>query len=198
MCAYDEDLPPFDSAQRSLRKNTMLNILTEPVIRLDLSGGVRKDANLPEVFAALVSDKVVSFPALRPHQRHAWHAFLVQLGAMAMHRAGGADLPDIADEWAKLIRGLTPDFPEDEPWQLVVEDITKPAFRVTQTSPNPRWRGVCTSHPNCSASRDAGCGFVIINSRFPSIYFRSRSNSSQFIFNINIRLLLLLRSFHTA
>ena len=80
MCAYDEDLPPFDSAQRSLRKNTMLNILTEPVIRLDLSGGVRKDANLPEVFAALVSDKVVSFPALRPHQRHAWHAFLVQLG----------------------------------------------------------------------------------------------------------------------
>ena len=47
----------------------MLNILTEPVIRLDLSGGVRKDANLPEVFAAvvsdkaLVSDKVVSFPA---------------------------------------------------------------------------------------------------------------------------------------
>ena len=111
MCAYDEDLPPFDSAQRSLRKNTMLNILTEPVIRLDLSGGVRKDANLPEVFAALVSDKVVSFPALRPHQRHAWHAFLVQLGAMAMHRAGGADLPDIADEWAKLIRGLTPRFP---------------------------------------------------------------------------------------
>ena len=26
MCAYDEDLPPFDSAQRSLRKNMMLNI----------------------------------------------------------------------------------------------------------------------------------------------------------------------------
>ena len=134
MCAYDEDLPPFDSAQRSLRKNTMLNILTEPVIRLDLSGGVRKDANLPEVFAALVSDKVVSFPALRPHQRHAWHAFLVQLGAMAMHRAGWVDLPDIADEWAKLIRGLTPDFPEDEPWQLVVEDITKPAFMQAPAS----------------------------------------------------------------
>ena len=134
MCAYSEDLPPFDSAQRSLRKNTMLNILTEPVIRLDLSDGVRKDANLPEVFAAVVSDKVVSFPALRPHQRHAWHAFLVQLGAMAMHRAGGVDLPDIADEWAKLIRGLTPDFPEDEPWQLVVEDITKPAFMQAPAS----------------------------------------------------------------
>ena len=48
MCAYDEDLPPFDSAQRSLRKNTMLNILTEPVIRLDLSGGVRKELLLTQ------------------------------------------------------------------------------------------------------------------------------------------------------
>ena len=33
-----------------------------------------------------------------------------------------------AERWAKLIRGLTPDFPGDEPWQLVVDDITKPAF----------------------------------------------------------------------
>ena len=51
-----------------------------------------------------------------------------------MHRAGGADLPDIADEWAKLIRGLTPDFPEDEPWQLVVEDITKPSNAQSECS----------------------------------------------------------------
>ena len=36
--------------------------------------------------------------------------------------------PESADEWAKLIRGLTPDYPDDEPWQLVVDDITKPAF----------------------------------------------------------------------
>ena len=112
----------------------MLNILTEPVIRLDLSDGVRKEASLPEVFAALVGDEVVSLPGLRPHQRHAWHAFLVQLGAMAMHRAGRTDLPDIAGEWAGLIRGLTPDFPEDEPWRLVVEDITKPAFMQAPAS----------------------------------------------------------------
>ena len=158
MCAYDEDLPPFDSAQRSLRKNTMLNILTEPVIRLDLSGGVQKDANLPEVFAALVSDKVVSFPALRPHQRHAWHAFLVQLGAMAMHRAGGVDLPDIADEWAKLIRGLTPDFPEDEPWQLVVEDITKPAFMQAPASSN----GKGALRHWCRRSRPSGCRSTVL------------------------------------
>ena len=33
-----------------------------------------------------------------------------------------------------MIRGLTPDSPEDEPWQLVVEDITKPAFMQAPAS----------------------------------------------------------------
>lgn len=105
----------------------MLNILTEPVIRMDTAAG-RRDASLPEVYAALMADEVVAFPALRPHQRHAWHAFLVQLGAMAMHRAGVAEPPSGAGEWAGLIRGLTPDWPGDEPWQLVVDDVTVPAF----------------------------------------------------------------------
>ena len=103
------------------------NLLKEPLIRLITSGGTRS-ASLPEVYAALMADEVEAFPALRPHQRHACHAFLVQLGAMAMHRAGQADPPEDAAAWAELIRGLTPEFPDDEPWRLVVDDITKPAF----------------------------------------------------------------------
>ena len=109
----------------------MLNILTEPVFRMDKSSGARVEASLPEVYAALMreGDDVEAFPALRPHQRHAWHAFLVQLGAMAMHRAGKDEPPDEADEWRLIIRDLTlEDYPDDEPWQLVVGDITKPAF----------------------------------------------------------------------
>ena len=106
----------------------MYNILTEPLIRMNTSGGSRKKASLSEVYAALMADEVEAFPALRPHQRHAWHAFLVQLGAMAMHKAGVSVPPADATEWADLIRELTPDFPDDEPWQLVVDDITKPAF----------------------------------------------------------------------
>ena len=106
----------------------MLNILTERVIRMDGDAGFGVPASLPGVYAALMADAVVAFPALRPHQRHAWHAFLVQLGAMAMHRAGVAEPPSDVAEWAGLIRGLTPDWPDDEPWQLVVDDITKPAF----------------------------------------------------------------------
>ena len=106
----------------------MHNFLTEPLIRMDTSNGSRVEASLAEVYAALMADEVEAFPALRPHQRHAWHAFLVQLGAMAMHEADVSEPPTDATEWAGLICGLTPAFPNDEPWQLVVDDITKPAF----------------------------------------------------------------------
>ena len=106
----------------------MCNILTEQLIRYDKSGGDRANASLPEVYASLMADQVEAFPALRPHQRHAWHAFLVQLGAMAMHRAGMSEPPKDPEIWGRMIRGLTPGSPNDEPWQLVVDDITKPAF----------------------------------------------------------------------
>ena len=107
----------------------MHSLLTDPLIRMDKTVGSRVKASLPEVYAALMADKVEAFPALRPHQRHAWHAFLVQLGAMAMHEAGMTDPPTKAETWYNLIRDLTlPQFPDDEPWHLVVDDITKPAF----------------------------------------------------------------------
>ena len=106
----------------------MLNILTEAVIRLQTSPGSQQTFSMPEVYAALMVDEVEAFPALRPHQRHAWHAFLVQLGAMAMYRANVDRPPEDAEKWSRLIRALTPDYPGDEPWQLVVDDITRPAF----------------------------------------------------------------------
>ena len=55
-----------------------------------------------------MADEVEAFPALRPHQRHAWHAFLVQLGAMAMHQDRLDTPPSYADEWLRIIRSLTP------------------------------------------------------------------------------------------
>ena len=106
----------------------MQNLLTVSLIRYRQPDGTTLEASLPEVYAALLSDEVEAFPALRPHQRHAWHALLVQLGAMAMHRAGLDTPPSETDEWCRIIRALTPEWPDDEPWQLVVDDITKPAF----------------------------------------------------------------------
>ncbi len=105
----------------------MLNILTDSLIKMDTTSGICS-ASLPEVYACLMADSVDTFPALRPHQRHAWHAFLVQLGVMAVRRAGLSEPPDDATEWRRIIRALTPEWHDDEPWQLVVDDITTPAF----------------------------------------------------------------------
>lgn len=106
-----------------------MSILTDRLIRIELTGGTKEHATLPEVFAALIADKVESFPALRAHQVPAWHMFLVQLGAIAAHRAGLAEPPADAATWTRIIRDLTAaEFPDDGPWRLVVEDRSKPAF----------------------------------------------------------------------
>ena len=106
----------------------MLNVLKDNVFRFRRDDNSIIEASLPELYAALMNDEVASFPALRPHQRHAWHAFLVQLGAIAMHKADVDTPPADVDEWRRIMRALTPEFPADEPWNLVVDDITRPAF----------------------------------------------------------------------
>ena len=106
----------------------MFNLLSEPLIRVDAGSAYPEIASLTHVYSALMRDEVESFPALRPHQRHPWHAFLVQLGAMAIDRAGLSEPPEDASDWLRLIQDLTPDWPDGDPWSLVVEDITEPAF----------------------------------------------------------------------
>lgn len=106
----------------------MHNLLTAPLLRVRLTTGATEALSLPEVYEALAGDRVAAFPALRPHQRHAWHAFLAQLGAIACHWAGRDKAPRSAEEWRALLRGLAPDFDDDEPWRLIVEDPAIPAF----------------------------------------------------------------------
>ena len=105
----------------------MFNLLIDPVVRIVPKGGGEKCLALPELYLALGVDAVGSFTALRPHQRHAWHALLCQLGALACVRSGLAKPPADAEGWRLALRNLTPDFPTDEPWQLV-SPLDKPAF----------------------------------------------------------------------
>lgn len=106
----------------------MHNLVTDPLIRVRLANGRTATMSLPDIFEAASTDEVAAFPALRPHQRHAWHAFLAQLGTIAVQRAGLADFVRTASEWQSLLRGLTPEFKDDEPWQLIVDDPGQPAF----------------------------------------------------------------------
>lgn len=107
----------------------MLNLVAEPLIRATTDSGGTTALSLPAVLAALGEDRIATFPALRPHQRHVWHAFLVQIAVLALG-PGADDLDWPADEaaWRDALRALTADYPGDEPWSLVVEDLARPAF----------------------------------------------------------------------
>ena len=45
-----------------------------------------------------------------------------------MQKAATSDLPDDEETWHQLMANLTPEWPNGEPWSLIVEDAAKPAL----------------------------------------------------------------------
>ena len=107
----------------------MHNLLSDRFFRVRLAGRGTEQLSLPEVYEVLAADQVESFIGLRPHQRHAWHAFLAQLAVIALHNCAYHRSPIelSAKEWRDALRGLTIEY-DDEPWKLVVGDPMCPAF----------------------------------------------------------------------
>jgi len=104
------------------------NTLTDPLIRVEMIDNSQQSLSLPEVYTALANDSVVTFPALRPHQAPAWMAFLTQIAAMGMEALGRTQQPgNNPTEWVKVLRALTPDHPNDEPWCLIAP-LARPAL----------------------------------------------------------------------
>ena len=117
-----------------------MNLIADPI--LTLAGPPR--ASLPALLAAMARGEVRGFPALRPHQRPAWHMFLVQLSALALWTAGRDGPPPDEETWAEALRGLTPDHPDDSPWRLAVADRSKPAFLQAPVPDGLKWSEVAT------------------------------------------------------
>ncbi len=86
-----------------------------------------EDASLPEVLDLLGTGVDIDFPALRPHQAHPWHAFLVQLGALVAARSGESTLARSADAWREALLELAGDAGEDA-WTLTNDDPASVAF----------------------------------------------------------------------
>ena len=105
-----------------------LNLLTDPLLPVERADAPSATADLPTLLELLGRDAVVGLPFLRPHQRHPWHAFCVQLAALALYRASETEVVQNAGRWRELLRGLTKEWPADEPWRLVVDDLAAPAF----------------------------------------------------------------------
>jgi CRISPR system Cascade subunit CasA len=112
-----------------------MNLLSEPLLPISTGRGEPDEVDLPMLLAAYAEDRILDLPFLRPHQRAPWHSFCVQLAALALHRAGREAIPTDADTWRDLLRGLTADWPGDEPWRPIVEDVTKPAFMQPSVPP---------------------------------------------------------------
>ncbi len=122
-----------------------INILEDLVIRQRKGREPIRTCSLPETIANLITEETQYFPALRPHQRHAWHAFLVQLCTMAMLNSGREEIPQSPEEWREIIAALTPEWPDQEPWMLSNQDITVPAF-MQPPEPDPELEELYKNH----------------------------------------------------
>lgn len=106
--------PPIRSSCDDRPPNDLLH---EAVIRIRTAAGNTVRVSLPLLLTLLARDEIDDFPALRAHQRHPWHAFLVQVAAIALHRAA-RDVPwDNEAEWLKALAALTPGQPTA--WHLI-------------------------------------------------------------------------------
>ncbi len=105
---------------------TRYSLLDDDLITIRDTEDERRRTTLPEVFAQLSDDDIASFEALQAHQKQAWYSFLTQLGAMAVARENGGDLPTSADRWREVLLALGGG--EEATWSMVVEDVSKPAF----------------------------------------------------------------------
>lgn len=103
------------------------NLLTEPLISVRLGDGTVERSDLPGVLTRLSGNGIGAFTALAAHQRQSWYCLLVQLSALALHRAGISEPPGDAGAWRTLLQALTPDG-GDAPWCLVADDPALPAF----------------------------------------------------------------------
>lgn len=104
-----------------------LNLLTEAFLTTSAGGAGKIRRTLPGVFAALTRGEIDDFPRVRPHQRHVWHAFLVQAATLALSGSSRSALPDDEETWRNLLTGMSPDDPHGVAWSLV-SPPNRPAF----------------------------------------------------------------------
>ena len=106
-----------------------MNLLTDSIFRVRTPEGAAT-VSLPELLALQGENRVESLPGLQRHQEDAFHIFCCYLAGAVLVRAGVSSPNQSADFWRERIRHLTRDngCEDDNAWNLVVHDPTKPAF----------------------------------------------------------------------
>lgn len=105
------------------------NILEDALLNVT-AGNKNSFLTLPEILASLSRERpvIISFEGLMPHQKQPWYSFLVQLSAIACFHGDLKEPPTDEMKWKELLKNLTREWPDNEPWHIFVEDLSKPAF----------------------------------------------------------------------
>lgn len=107
----------------------LYNLLDEPLLGVEDERGRRDRVTLPGLLSCLGRGESLALTAVQAHQQHAVHAFLVQLAALALARAGTSEIARDEAAWrALLLACANADGAGVEAFSLVVEDLAKPAF----------------------------------------------------------------------
>lgn len=104
----------------------MHDLIGDPLIGVRTRTGEAR-LNLPDLLASLAGDEVEAYSGLRAHQADPWHVFLVQIAASILARHPGLKSPPADAAFWRV--GLI-DIAEGcaSAWELLVEDVTMPAF----------------------------------------------------------------------
>jgi CRISPR system Cascade subunit CasA len=107
----------------------LYNLLEDPLLGVEDDNGRRDKVTLPGLLVRLSNGESTVLTGVQAHQQHAVHAFLVQLAALALARAGTEDLAHDEGSWRELVlRAAADDGGGAEAFSLVVSDLAKPAF----------------------------------------------------------------------
>lgn len=105
------------------------NLLDDPLLGIEDNDGHRDNVTLPGLLARLSQGKATTLTALQAHQQHPAHAFLVQLAAIALARAGESEIAHDEAAWKELLlKAVEQDGAGPEAFTLIVDDLSKPAF----------------------------------------------------------------------
>lgn len=135
--------------------NCLHSLLDEPLLSVEDDEGRRSGVTLPGLFARLSRGESVELTAIQAHQQHAWHAFTVQLAAIALTRARRT-VEEVSEEaaWrALLVEAATKDGGGPEAFSLVVSDLSKPAF-MQPPVPGGLLAGLKNQHEKPSSELD--------------------------------------------
>lgn len=103
----------------------MHDLLNEDIIGVQTPDGLRR-VSLPSLLGLLSAGRVDGYTGLRPHQADPWHVFLVQVAASILARRPADPPPSDPEFWLHGLLDLAGG--EATAWELVVEDVKRPAF----------------------------------------------------------------------